>query len=672
MTELVARFLPDGTLLWANRAYCRAFGIERDAIIGRKYVPGIHPDDLERVQSQVASMTAAEPEVVIENRNVLASGDVRWIQWTNRGFFDGGELVECQAAGRDITESRNAKALLDRANRRFRFLAEASAVLARSLDYETTLAQVTRLCVPFLADGCSISLLDGGGEFERVSVAHADPETEAAWAERATRRDPKAFSGRLRALAERVVEGHPVLVRELSERDLDAYELDPAERELVALQKVRSFMIVPVVAGDVTLGAMVLTTSAHHSNRSYDADDLELAVEIGRRAGISIDNARAHRELENAARAKDQFLATLAHELRNPMAAIVSAMGVLQQPGVDEATRWRALEVATRQVRQEARLVDDLLDVSRLVRGRVSLRTQKLDIAELVHGAAEAQRPLFEKNRQRLALELAGGPLWVLGDEARLEQVVGNLLDNAAKFSPPGTRVDLWAEQQGDQVVVGVRDEGIGIARELLPNVFDLFAHGPRTHESPSFGLGLGLTVVRGLVELHGGRVEASSDGIGRGTEVVMRLPRYEPTGKSTAGMRAVRPKNVGMRVLVVDDNADAADMLVDLLGSWGHDAHAVYDGESALETAPQMQPEIVLIDIGMPRMDGYETARRIRDLPNGSAYRLIALTGYAQPRDVEAALAAGFDRHVAKPVDTETLRGLIGPNVRSSARAQS
>jgi PAS domain S-box-containing protein len=658
MAEAVCRFRPDGTVLWGNRAYCELIGRTRDELVGEKYAVLVHQDDLERMQAEVATMTADRPEVVIENRIVLPTGRVRWMQWTNRGFFDAeGQLIECQAAGRDVTARVQAEQELERAHRRFRFLAETSALLGSSLDYETTLARVTRLAVPFLADSCTLSLTDLHGELRRLTAAHVDPEVERALAEQ-----PLLGRGELpaplRQLLDSVLAGHSVSAPAVDD-ELSHLELEGEQRRLAKLQSINSYMVVPLRARGRTLGVMTLAASRLHSNRVYGEEELALATEIGARAGIAIDNARLHEELRRADRAKDEFLAMLAHELRNPMSAIVNALELIAEPEIADERRQRALEVATRQVRHQARLVDDLLDVSRLGRGRITLRIDRVEITPLLRQIADAHRPNFERAGQQIALEVGAERLFVAGDSARLEQVVDNLLDNACKYSPPGSRVTLWARRAGDQVRIGVRDQGMGLPDHLRSRIFEVFSQGARSHDTPSGGLGIGLAISRGLVELHGGSIDVTSDGPGRGSEFVVSLPLAAAPEHSTAPPPA-RDRTQQLKVLVVDDNADAADMLVDLLSTWGHEAIAVYDGESAIDLAARVHPNLALIDIGMPKLDGYETARRLRQLEGGAGWRLIALTGYAQPQDIEAARRAGFDRHVAKPIDTQTLKALL------------
>jgi PAS domain S-box-containing protein len=650
MAEAVCRFRPDGTVVWGNRAYCELIGVPRRELVGKPYTMLVHPDDLERVRAEVGAMTPDQPEIVIENRIVSPNGGVRWMQWTNRAFFDQqGRLIEVQGAGRDITERVEMEQALERAHRRFRFLAQANALLGSSLDYETTLARVTRLAVPFLADSCTVSLTDEQGELRRLTAAHVDPEIERALADQTSSERP--MPPPLQQLVDSVLAGGSISVPSGD---------DDASHPQLAAQGTSAYMVVPLRARGRTLGVITLSSSRAHSNRSYGDEELALATELGARAGTAIDNARLHEEVLRADQAKEQFLATLAHELRNPMAAILNALEVMATPEIDDAHRLRALEVATRQVRHQARLVDDLLDVSRLARGRIALRTERVEMVGLLRQIADAHRPSFERASQELALEIAEQRLFVIGDSARLEQVIDNLLDNACKYSPAGARITLWAVRSGELCRIGVRDQGIGIPEELQAHIFELFSQGTRTHDKPSGGLGLGLTIARALVELHSGRIEVSSDGPGRGSEFVVSLPLDGVAERTPSVQVPSVHAPQGLKVLVVDDNTDAADMLVDLLLTWGHQASAVYDGESAIQVAAELHPDLALIDIGMPKVDGYETARRLRSLEGAANWRLVALTGYAQPQDVEAARRAGFDRHVAKPIDTASLKSLL------------
>jgi two-component system, chemotaxis family, CheB/CheR fusion protein len=371
---------------------------------------------------------------------------------------------------------------------------------------------------------------------------------------------------------------------------------------------------------------------------------------------------RTEAELKEAARRKDEFLAMLAHELRNPLAPIRNAVEILRESTPVPQHQW-ATEVLERQVHQLTRLVDDLLDVSRITRGKIDLRKQRVELAAVVESAVEASQPLIDKWGHQLAVTLPPEPVYLKADPTRLAQVFLNLLNNAAKFTSPGGQIWLTAEREGESVVVQVKDTGIGIRREMLSQVFELFTQAESSLARSQGGLGIGLTLVQRLVEMHGGTVEARSAGPGQGSEFIVRLPVAEPAedgerqGDPGAGERA--PEPAGMRILVVDDYRDAADSLAVLLRMMGHAVHTAYDGLEALEMAAAWPPEVVLLDIGLPKLNGYEVAERLR-AEHGGDLALIALTGWGQPEDRRRAHEAGFDHHLTKPVELDALRQLL------------
>jgi CheY-like chemotaxis protein len=369
-------------------------------------------------------------------------------------------------------------------------------------------------------------------------------------------------------------------------------------------------------------------------------------------------------QLREADRRKDEFLAQLAHELRNPLAPIVSAAGIMRLKGpLDPQLQW-CREVIERQSRQLTRLVDDLLDVSRITRGKIKLRPERVDLASVVAGAIETSRPLIDTHRHQLGVTLPSPPVFLRGDAARLTQVIANLLNNAAKFQEEGGKIELLVARDGNEAVITVRDAGIGIAEEALGHVFDLFSQGERAADSAQGGLGIGLSLVKNLVELHGGTVIARSQGVGLGSDFEVRLPimREEPRALDNAHGDAVPRNGAGpLRVLVVDDNADAADSLAMLLRLEGHDVSVAHDGFRALEIAAEEKPTVVLMDVGLPGMDGYEVCRRFRQQGHANA-RIIAMTGYGQERDRQRAKSAGFDAHAVKPVEFADLAKLLVP----------
>ena len=360
-------------------------------------------------------------------------------------------------------------------------------------------------------------------------------------------------------------------------------------------------------------------------------------------------------QLAETDRRKDEFLAMLGHELRNPLSAVRNAIVTAR---LDPPRRERALDIARRQADQLARLVDDLLDVARITQGRITLRKRPISFAGVVERAVETTRQLVEERAHALALVLPAEDLWVEVDPTRLEQVVVNLISNAAKYTEPGGRIEVAAERRGDEVVLRVRDNGIGIAPEMLPRVFDLFAQAEPSLDRAQGGLGIGLTVVRRLVELHGGRVEVESEQ-GQGAEFRVFLPGL-PVRPEEMVPASTAAEGHAARLLIVEDNTDAAESLMMLLELLGHRVRVVHDGVAALEAATANVPDVMLIDIGLPGIDGYEVARRIRREPGLERVVLVALTGYGREGDKKQALAAGFDYHLAKPVNPDTLQDLV------------
>jgi PAS domain S-box-containing protein len=371
----------------------------------------------------------------------------------------------------------------------------------------------------------------------------------------------------------------------------------------------------------------------------------------------AIQLARAEAEL--ASHSKDNFLVALSHELRSPLSAVQNA---IMSARLDEGARERALEIAYRQVELLARLVDDLLDLERIQRGRVRLNRESVSIKEILERAVETTRSLVERSRHTLSVSLPPDSLCVHGDAVRLEQVVVNLLSNAAKYTEPRGRIELRAERQGNEAVVRVLDNGCGIDADLRESILKLYVQAPHRRERGEGGLGIGLAVVRSFVEMHGGRVQALSEGIGKGAEFIVRLPAAAEAVATAPDSVIVASGSLGAaaRVLVVEDNADAAEGLALLLKAYGQDVRVANDGPTALEAAGEIVPALILVDIGLPGMDGYEVARRIRQLPELRDVVLVALTGFGYEEDRQRAAAAGFDAHFTKPVDPAILRRLV------------
>jgi signal transduction histidine kinase/ActR/RegA family two-component response regulator len=383
--------------------------------------------------------------------------------------------------------------------------------------------------------------------------------------------------------------------------------------------------------------------------------------------GVAIDvteRQRAEEALREADRRKDEFLAMLAHELRNPLAPIGSAAQVLSISGHDEKRVRQSSQIIARQVDHMTSLINDMLDVSRVTSGLVNLDKQSLDIKQIVAESIEQTRPLIERRRHRLMVDACAEPVFVLGDGKRLVQIVTNLLQNAAKYTPEGGSIAIQVEQRGDEVVISVSDNGIGIDEQLLPHVFELFTQGKRSSDRSQGGLGLGLALVGSLVSLHGGRVVASSEGSGKGAIFTVAIPRLtgvlEPSSEGEGTSRFSQPAGRSLQVLVVDDNVDAASSMAMFLEAAGHVPLVEHDSIVALESARQQKPEVILLDIGLSGIDGNELARQLRSMPQTAGATLIAVTGYGQDHDRQRSIAAGFDYFFVKPVNSQKLMELL------------
>jgi signal transduction histidine kinase/ActR/RegA family two-component response regulator len=433
---------------------------------------------------------------------------------------------------------------------------------------------------------------------------------------------------------------------------------------------VGAWAVVPLLVGDRVAGALGLRFPGP---RRFEPDEREFLMSLASASAQALERARlceereealreTTRALDEANRHKEQFLAMLAHELRNPLAAIAGAVELAQL----RLSRGESVEgpfaVLERQVKNSSRLLDDMLDMARLTRGLVPISKERVRFETIVTDAVDAQRPLIASRGHQLTVSLPGEPLMVEGDATRLEQVVTNLLCNAAKYTPGRGRLAVGVERSGDQAVLRVRDSGLGMSRELLPRLFAPFVQADRSLARTEGGLGVGLALVRELVAMHGGTVEARSDGLGKGSEFLVRIPLLaearEPARSSTSAEAS--PPRSPRRILLVEDNLDAAEMLSEVLTAAGHEVRTVHDGIAAISAAAQFEPEIALLDIGLPGIDGYEVARRLRAQMRERAPVLVALTGYGQEEDRRRSREAGMAVHLTKPFDIETLECLV------------
>jgi PAS domain S-box-containing protein len=551
---------------------------------------------------------------------------------------------------RDITEPKRAE---DTA----RFLADASAALASLVDPESTLNKLAALAVPAFADWCMVDVVEGTG-LRCLAIAHQDPSLVELAHDLQRRFPPSPDEPRGPQHVLRTARSE--IAAEVTDAVLRSVVRDEQHLELLRGLGLRSYICVPLMVHGSC--AAVVSFATAESGRRYRSDDLLVAEELAHRASVAIDNARLYAALRDADRRKDEFLAMLAHELRNPLAPIRSGLDLLGIEGVDRETSEWARRTMKEQVQHMVQLVDDLLDVSRIMQDKIQLRTEPLELSTVVARAVEQVRPLIIAQEHHLSIDVGPEPLWVLGDAVRLAQVLANLLNNAAKYTNPRGTITLTVGRDGTEAVLQVRDNGIGMDKETQKCVFDLFAQADRAMARSQGGLGIGLTLVRRLVQLHGGRVEALSDGPEQGAVFTVRLPvvaspptdgEHVPCDQQIGEQEGTAPR----RVLVVEDNASVVAMTAALLRTWGHQVFTAHDGPEALRVFDAQRPEIVLLDIGLPGMTGYDIARELRKKSGGEGALLVALTGYGQQQDRNRSREAGFDLHLVKPPAEEDLR---------------
>ncbi len=554
-----------------------------------------------------------------------------------------------------LDAERQARALAEQAQGRLQRLASASSLLSRSLEEKTTLAAIASVIVPDIADVCRIDLLDNDGVLQRKLTHHVDPRRAEEIARFVSQGTVSADA--VGSFPWAIATGRTYL-ENFGSPDAAGGD-DPTFRRFAQTVGMRAVCVVPLVARGRTIGAIAALQA--ESLRSFSPGDGALIGELAQRAALALDNVRlfgeseaARHQAEVANRAKDEFIAMLGHELRNPLAPIVTSLELMDRlPGQPAATERR---IIGRQVAHLSRMVDDLLDVSRITSGKVELRRARVDLREVVASALEQTEPAL---RQRMPpqLTMPGSPVIVMGDSLRLTQVVCNLLTNAAKFSTGEERIGLELRQAGGLLQLVVDDDGIGIAPDLLPRIFERFVQGEQPLQRARGGLGLGLAIARNLVELHGGTIRAESAGTGRGSRFIVTLPEVSVAGLPPAALTADGAARRRLaRLLVVDDNDDAMHSLIALLELEGHEARGVASAEAALRLLDEFVPQAAILDLGLPAMNGYELAAALRADPRTRQIRLVALTGYGSAADRRRALEAGFDEHSVKPVDIDAL----------------
>jgi len=617
-TDLICRFLPDGTYTFVNAAYCRYIQRSAEELIGQTFwqlVPAYHRA---RTEVFLASITPESPIASIEYQLAGPGGGVRWMEWTDCGFFDErGRLIEFQAVGHDITDRKRAEEVVKQSEEQVRHFVQhvpaAVAMFDRDMRY---LIYSPRWLTDYNL-----------GDQDLVGRSHYEvfPEIPQRW---------KDVHRRCLAGA---VEAH----------DDDAFVRNDGSSQLTRWE------IRPWRNARNEIGGIIMFTEVITDRKRAEEQHRQLVAQ-----------ARVAEALREVDRRKDEFLAMLSHELRNPLAPIAMAIEVMRmREPTDDSIVW-ARDVIARQTAQLTRLVDDLLDVSRITLGKITLNRSALDLRPIVAQAVEAAQPLLTARHHQLAVDVSTEPLPIWGDGARLAQIISNLLNNAARFTPDGGHIALAVRREGARVVLRVKDDGVGIPPDMRERVFDMFTQIEWPAQRKQEGLGIGLALVKRLVEMHEGEIEARSEGPGCGSELVVRLPIAGDDLTIAAGAAgSARDAATGSRperILVVDDNVDAAESLSRLLRMQAHEVRVAYDGLAALAAARDMNPDVVLLDIGLPEMDGLEVARSLRARDDGPRPLLVAMTGFGQAEDRARTAAAGFDHHLTKPVDPKVLRSLM------------
>jgi PAS domain S-box-containing protein len=682
MPQLVWRARPEGSIDYFNGRWYEYTGLAADPTAeesdGDGWARALHPSEMSLSEARWTQCLRSGDELELECRLRRRDGSYRWFLGRAVATRDAiGGVSSWFGTFTDIDDHK-------RAERSLRTLALAGATLAHSHDVAATLRNVARLVVPALADWSALHLSEPTG-IRLVGTVHTDPGAEHLVYEA---RDvaPAPLDAPF-GYARVIRSGQGELVSRLPAAAV-ADALGDAHRDVGAALGVLSLVIVPLAVSGRTIGA--LTLIACESERVYGPDDMMLAEEIGRRVAVALDSARTfelirfeRQRAEEANRAKDEFLSVASHELRTPLNAILGWSRLLRAGGLPDDKRERAVETIERNAKIQVQLVDDILDVSRIITGKLKLSVAPADVAQVVEAAVDVVKAAADAKGVRLEVACASELGSIQGDAGRLQQVVWNLVSNAVKFTPRNGTVRIGATRAVGSIEIVVADDGQGIEPHFLPHVFEAFRQADGSSTRSFGGLGLGLAIVRHLVELHGGRIEAHSDGPGRGSTFVLRIP--VATGRrdkapAPAESQAAPPESdragpesgvlAGLRILLIDDQPDAIELMSLVLEQGGATVLCAASAPEAFDVLRSERPAIVVSDVGLPGEDGYSLVRRIRALApeDGGSTPVIALTAYTRREDRERALRAGFNEHVTKPVEPNELFGAIAAAMRGGS----
>jgi len=654
----------DGRILSWNAGASRIFGYTAEEVIGRPITIIIPPELHEEEQRILEQVRAGQRIEHFDTIRIAKDGRRVFISLTVSPVRDSrGVIIGASKVARDVSERKRAEQALLESERR---LATEADALAKLNELSTRLWRFSSLNEGL--DEILAAVMDLlGADKGNIQLVDAEGSKLSIVAQRGFEPDFLEFFGEVSATddfpcSRALRSGQRVLIENVETDGPDA-----PFRAVARAAGYRSMISTPLMSAD---GAPLGMVSSHfrliHRPSEQELRRLDLYL---RQASDFIHRCRLEQELQqgeealrDADRRKDEFLALLAHELRNPLAPIRYTLAANRKSGRTPEQRKRAEEIIERQVTHMSRLLDDLLDVSRVTRSTLELKMNPTELTLVVGSAIETARPILDTKHHSLSVELPKQAVRLEADAVRLAQVFSNLLINAAKYTDPGGHIQLRAAREGDEIVVAVRDDGIGISADMMPRLFEMFSQAQAALGRAEGGLGIGLSLVRGLVTLHGGSVEAQSDGPGCGSEFIVRLPaRTPPEEPADIEVEADAPvAGAGMKILVVDDNRDAADACAALLELSGHHVQTAYTGRRALELAEAFRPHVLLLDIGLPDLDGYQLAAKVRATPWGRGIILIAATGWGQEEDRRRAFDAGFDHHLTKPIAAETVESLL------------
>ncbi|MEH2086228.1 PAS domain-containing hybrid sensor histidine kinase/response regulator [Nostoc sp.] len=674
-----------GTILEANRAATIHLNVSQRFLTGKPLLTFIAQSDHQAFFNYLTQLQqndrGGEWEVGLQPREKICF-DVAFTVVTVRNEL--GKPVALRWLMRDISQRRRielqrqqlfsneqaARIAAQAAEKRSNFLAEASSVLASSLDYRTTLTSVAQLAVPTLADWCIVDVIENNLPLFTNPVIVASEPAKDTLIRELQQRYPISVDADY-GPAKVLRTGKPELVTNILESSLQKKSSNEEHFSLLRQLQVKSQIVVPLLVRERKLGTILFASA--QPGRHYTTVDLEMAEELAQRAAFAIENAQLYQQAQEANRIKEEFLAIVSHELRTPLNSMLGWVQVIRIRKWDEAITSKALETIERNAKLQRKLIEDILDISRIVQGKIRLNICKVDLVPIIQAAIEIVHPTSEIKDIQVKFNLDSSVGEVMGDAERLQQVVWNLLSNAVKFTPSGGQVEVHLEQVNSNVQITVSDTGKGISTDFLPYIFERFRQADSTTTRADNGLGLGLAIVHHLVEMHSGTVYAVSEGEGTGAKFTVLLPLVEPQPEQLIKESKVKVDNLsilnGLQILVVDDNADTRELIAFVLEQSGGQVRAVSSVGEALEALERLKPDVLVSDIGMPDEDGYSLIRKVRaqEAEQEEKILAVALTAFARDEEHRLALQAGFQVHVSKPIEPEKLVEVVANLAKGS-----